>query len=95
VSALPSDAERFVATADIRAFIRGRETNIPDTLGIRWRDGRPHMRCPYPDKNPSWCWDERERRAVCTCGSRSILDVLGKVEGITSLRRIFGSDVLR
>jgi putative DNA primase/helicase len=77
--------ERFVATADIRAAIKGRETDLLDALGVLWRDGRPHINSPYrghSDKNPSWRWDERKRRAICTCGSDSILNVLMKIEAI-------------
>lgn len=76
--------ERFVATADILAAVKEHETELLDALGIRWRDGRPHIRCPHrdhPDTNSSWRWDEHKRRAFCTCGSHSILDVLIKVEG--------------
>jgi hypothetical protein len=78
--------ERFVATANIRAAVKGRETELLDALGILWRAGRPHINCPYPDhsdKNPSWRWDEHKRCAICTCGSDSILKVLIKVEGIS------------
>lgn len=73
---------RYVATKDIRAALRGRETDILDALGIRWRDGRP---CPFPshtDVHPSWRFDERTGRVICSCGSYSILDVMIKVEGI-------------
>jgi len=86
VSAPPSDAERFVTTADIRVAAKGHEVEILDALGIPWRDGRPHIHCPnpdHPDKNPSWRFDERMGRAICSCGSHSIFDVLMKVEGIT------------
>jgi hypothetical protein len=80
-----SGADRYVTTAAIRDATKRRETDILDSLGIRWRDGKPHIACPYPehaDKNPSWRWDERKARAYCTCieGSHSILDVLMKVE---------------
>jgi hypothetical protein len=80
-----SGADRYVTTAAIRDAINGRETDILDSLGIRWRDGKPHVACPYPehaDNNPSWRWDERKGRAYCTCieGSHSILDVVMKVE---------------
>ena len=80
-----SGADRYATTAAIRDATKGRETDILDSLGIRWRDGKPHIACPYPehvDKNPSWRWDERKARAYCTCieGSHSILDVLIKVE---------------
>ena len=47
---------RFVGTKPIRDAARGRETDILDALGIPWRNGRPHIHCPYPDhpdKNPS------------------------------------------
>ena len=49
--------ERFIATTDIRAAIKGRETDLLDALGIPWRDARPRINCPYPDhpdKDPSW-----------------------------------------
>ena len=78
--------EVYVATADIRTSVNGRETDLLDALGILWRAGRPHINCPYPDhsdKNPSWRWDEQKRCAICTCGSDSILKVLIKVEGIS------------
>jgi hypothetical protein len=81
-----TDGDRYVLTMDIRASLRGRETEILDALGIPWRDARPHIQCPHrdhPDKNSSWRFDERTGRAICTCGSHSIFDVLIKVEGIT------------
>ena len=73
--------ERYVATKAIREAVRGRETDILDALGIDWRRGRPHIHCPYrdhTDNDPSWRWDERRSRALCTCiaGSDSILDVV-------------------
>jgi hypothetical protein len=60
-------AECYVQTADIRQAVRGRETDILDNLGIPWRDGRQHIRCPYPDhpdRNPSWRWDSRRSRGM-------------------------------
>jgi hypothetical protein len=79
-------ADRFVATADIKLAIRGHETDILDSLGIDWRDGRPHIRCPYPDhadNNPSWRWEAGRARAFCTCKrSATIFHVLMKVEDI-------------
>jgi len=39
----------YVATADIPAAIKGRETDLFDALGTPWRDDRPHINCPYPD----------------------------------------------
>ena len=76
--------DRCVKTADIRAATRGRETEILDTLGIPWRTAsRTSVPPPRPPRhNPSWRWDERKGRAICTCGSHSIFDVLIKVEGI-------------
>jgi hypothetical protein len=77
----------YVATA-VRDAAKGRELA---GLGIRWRDGEPHILCPYPehaDKNPSWRWDERKARAYCTCArSHSIFDL---VSGI----RAYGTDLL-
>jgi hypothetical protein len=78
-------ADRFVATANIRAAVKGRETDLLDALNIHWREGNPHIACPYPDhadENPSWRWDARKARAFCTCGSLSVLGVLMKVESI-------------
>jgi hypothetical protein len=82
-----SRADRFVTTGAIRDATKGRETDILDSLGVRWRDGKPHIACPYPehaDKNPSWRWYERKARAYCTCieGSHSIFGVLMKVKEI-------------
>jgi hypothetical protein len=54
-------AQQFVATADIRAAMKGRETNLLDALGILWRSARLHINCPFPDhpdRNPSWRFDE-------------------------------------
>ncbi|MGH7046805.1 MAG: hypothetical protein ACREE2_10530 [Stellaceae bacterium] len=77
---------RYVITEEIRAAVRGRETEILDGLDIRWRAGKPHIRCPYPghaDHNPSWRWDASNARAHCTCrDSHSILDVVMTVEQI-------------
>ena len=90
--------EVYVATADIRTSVNGRETDLLDALGIPWRDARPRINCPYPDhpdKDPSWRWDERKRRAICTCGSDSILDVLMKVEGISyEVAKIRAAEIL-
>lgn len=80
-------SERYAATADIRAAVKGRETEVLDLIVAGWRDGKPHIRCPYPDhadNNPSWRWDKRKARAFCTCieRSNSIFDVVAKVEGV-------------
>jgi hypothetical protein len=82
---MPKDADRFVGTGAIRAALKGRETVVLDALGILWGQGKPHITCPHldhTDNNPSWRWDERKARAICTCGSHSILAVLQKVKGI-------------
>jgi hypothetical protein len=76
---MPASSERFVRTKDVRAAAKGRESDILDALGIAWRNGRPHIPCPYPDhddRNPSWRFDARTGRAFCTC----IID--GKSDGI-------------
>ena len=78
--------EVYVTTPDIRAAIKGHETDLLDASGIPWRSGNPHINCPFPDHpdpHPSWRFDERTGRAICTCGSHSILDILMKVEGIS------------
>ena len=77
--------QRFVTTADIRAALEGRETNLLDALNIDWRRAKPHIRCPYKDhddNNPSWRWDERKCKAFCTCGVRDALGVLMGVEAL-------------
>jgi putative DNA primase/helicase len=73
-------------TVGIKEAVIGRETEILDKLGIRWRDGRPHIRCPYRahvDENPSWRWDVAKRAAICTCEERSqsIFDIIIRIEG--------------
>jgi MarR family len=82
-----SIGDRYITTKDIRATLRGRETDILDALGIRWQNGEKHITCPYPDhadNHPSWRWDKRKARAFCTChaGGHSALDVLMHIEGI-------------
>jgi len=75
----------FVAMEAVRAVARGRETDILDTLGIPWRQGRPHIQCPYPDRvdnNPPWRWDSKKGCAFCTCQSGKaddIFDIVMKV----------------
>lgn len=92
-------AHRYVSTAAIRGAMKGREGDILGGLNIRWRDGKPHIACPYPehaDKQPSWRWDERKMRAFCTCTkSDSIFDVLMKVERIDfDAAKIRGAELL-
>jgi putative DNA primase/helicase len=72
--------------AEVKQAAAGRETEILDKLGIAWRGGTPHIRCPYLghlDKNPSWRWDREKSAAYCTCTDRpqSIFDVIMRVEG--------------
>jgi hypothetical protein len=82
---MPKGTDRFVGTDIICAALRGQETVVLDALGIPWRQGKPHITCPHSDhtdNSPSWRWDARKGRAICTCGSYSILDILMKVESI-------------
>jgi hypothetical protein len=77
----------FVETKALRAALNGRETHLLDALGIGWRNGRPHVQCPFPDhddNDPSWRWDERGARAFCTCSPKGAdaLEVLMRVKGI-------------
>jgi hypothetical protein len=78
--------DRHVFTKDIQTAVNGHEIEILDKLGIRWPGGKPHIRCPYrdhTDNNPSWRWDQRKSRAICTCtNSDSIFDVVIKVENL-------------
>jgi hypothetical protein len=92
-------AERHVRTVDIRMAVKGRETDILDKLGIGWRDGRPHIPCPYrdhADRNPSWRWDATKARAFCTCTKAdNIFDVVVKVAGVDFHRaKIHVADLL-
>jgi hypothetical protein len=82
---MSNGADRFVGTTAIREALKGKEAVVLDALNVPWRQGRPHICCPHidhTDNSPSWRWDGRKRRAFCTCGSYSILDVVMKVEGI-------------
>ena len=86
---MPASAERFVRTKAIRAAVKGRESDILDALGIAWRNSRPHISCPYPDHDdhdPSWRFDTRTRRALCTCitdrKSDGIFDVVIKMKAV-------------
>jgi hypothetical protein len=78
---------RHVATRAIQAAVKGHEVEILDSLEIDWRNGQPHITCPYPtheDHEPSWRWDDKKACAFCTCidKSHSIFDVVGAREGI-------------
>src|SRR4051794_5691922 len=79
--------QRWVETRAVQVAVRGREAEVLDALGIPWRDGRPHVRCPYPshaDGDPSWRWDEAKGHARCSCSKGdSIFDVVMKIEGST------------
>lgn len=76
---------RFVPTAAIRQAVNGRETDVLDAIGVQWREGRPHINCPYQDHaddNASWRWDSKRAKAQCTCSKgESIFDVVIKVLG--------------
>ena len=91
--------QRFVTTADIRAAVKGRETELLDALKIDWRRAKPHVPCPYQDhddNSPSWRWDERKCKAFCTCGARDVLGVLMGVEGIEfDAAKIRASELLK
>jgi hypothetical protein len=55
-----TDATTYVVTQDAKTAVSGREPEILDAMGINWRNGRPHIHCPYPqhdDADPSWRWD--------------------------------------
>jgi hypothetical protein len=84
---------RYVKTPEITHAVQGHELLVLATLGIDWISGaRKHIRCPYPDHggDADWRWDERKRRAYCTCigkragekRSHSILDLVALKEGI-------------
>ncbi len=76
----------YVKTSHIKAAVQGNEPLVLEALGIDWRAGKPHIRCPYPshdDGNASWRWDERKARAFCSCieKSHSVFDVIMAMEG--------------
>jgi hypothetical protein len=73
-------------TGGIKDAVAGHEVQILDALGIRWRDGHPHIKCPFLahlDRNPSWRWDAGKRAAFCTCTDKpqSIFDVIMRTVG--------------
>jgi hypothetical protein len=77
--------DEYVQTRHIRTALHGREIEVLDQLNIDWRCAKPHISCPYKDhddSHPSWRWDERKRKAFCSCGARDVLGVLMGVEGI-------------
>ena len=80
-----TEPTRFVTIAAIRRAISGHETDILDAIGVPWKDGRPHINCPYrdhADDNASWRWDTKRAKAQCTCSKGdSIFDVVLKVLG--------------
>jgi hypothetical protein len=82
---MPNDAS-YVLTQDLQVALRGHETEVLEALKIPWRDGRPHICCPYADHrddHPSWRWDQPKARAYCTCierGGHSVFDVVMGVE---------------
>ena len=74
-------AGRYVPLAAIRQAVAGRQGEVLDRLGIDWRGGG-HIRCPYPDhddKHPSWRWDERARKAYCTCMQPKAASILSPI----------------
>jgi hypothetical protein len=77
---------RWVPTRAIQSAVKDRAGEVLDALGIPWRKGQPHIRCPYPthaDRDASWRWDERKARARCNCArGDSIIDVAMKLAGI-------------
>jgi hypothetical protein len=82
-------AVRYVVTKAIAAAVKGRETDILGKLGIAWRNGRQHISCPYPDhddRNPSWRFDNKTGRALCTCIAESKSD--GIFEIVMKVKRL-------
>jgi hypothetical protein len=72
---------------EIKQAVFGRETEILDKVGIPWRDGHPHIRCPYlahVDHRPSWRWDTDRCVAFCTCTDKaqSVFDVIMRTIGL-------------
>jgi phage/plasmid primase-like uncharacterized protein len=80
-------SDRYVPTKEIQEAVKGREREVLEALRIPWDGGSGHIKCPYPDHadaNPSWRWDDRKRKAHCTCTERSqsIFDVVMRCENI-------------
>lgn len=80
-----NDQIRYIATGAIRQAVKGREEEVLDRIGVDWRAGRPHIKCPYrdhADDNASWRWDSKHSKARCTCSKGDcIFDVVMKVNG--------------
>ena len=77
--------ERYVQTGEIRSAVEGREETVLDALSIPFRNGKPHIDCPYTSHGGTndWRWDDKKSRARCTCtGGDSIFDVVMKCEGV-------------
>src|ERR1019366_2389930 len=68
-----------------RQAVNGHETDVLDAMGVHWRDGRPHIKCPYrdhTDDKASWRCDTKNAKAHCTCSKGdSIFDLVLKVLG--------------
>jgi hypothetical protein len=93
----PATGGRYVITRDAEAAVLNHETELFDAMGIRWRDGNPHITCPltrwHPDdKDPSFNWDSGKRRAFCTCIPKNhpkgyktlaILGIVAEAKGLT------------
>jgi len=83
---MTAPAAPFVPTKPLFAALAGKEGEVLDTLGIPWRAGKPHIKCPYPghdDGKPSWRWDQGTQKAFCTCTTGdSILDIVMKLRGL-------------
>ena len=80
-------SDSYVSTQAIHQAVRSHETDVLRALGIPWKDGAPHICCPYPDhsdEHPSWRLDARKAKAFCTCieRSHSIFDFVMHVESL-------------
>jgi hypothetical protein len=70
----------------VKSALRGQEIDLLRRLGVNWppSDAAKHINCPFPghdDRNPSWRWDERERRWFCTCGGGDVIDAVRNMLG--------------
>ena len=77
---------RYVVVEDAHKAVYGREIEVLRSLRIDWTGARTHIRCPYPghaDRNPSWRWDQQQRKAFCTCTTSplGIFDIWMKIKG--------------
>ena len=78
--------QQYVKTTDAKDAVKGNEDRILDAVVPGWRNGNPHIDCPYPGHGgkDDWRWDCKKAKAFCTCTPKAdgIFDVVRKCEGL-------------